>query len=85
MDNAWKDCIKNPPPEYVRVEVKTLENEKIAGYRYKQKYYSTFGNYVIDNPVKWRHIPRGSYLYELIKKKLFVELKQSEANYDKSN
>lgn len=85
MDNGWRDCLKNPPPEYVRVEIKTTEKEKIPGYRYKHKYYSTFGNFVIDNPVKWRYIPTGSYLYELIKRKLNSGLKQQEVAYDKSN
>lgn len=85
MKNEWKDCIQSPPPEYVRVEIKTKDLEKIPGYRYRHEYYKTFGNSIITNPDKWRYIPMESSLYKYIKRKLVDEIKSEVVAYDTSN
>lgn len=70
--NNWQLCSKNPPPEYTRVEIKDTKSRKYIGYRCNQKYYETFGNYIIPDPFKWRYIPQGSFLWEEIKRKIRV-------------
>lgn len=68
--NPWRSCIFNPPPQYTRVEIKSKVNKRYIGYRYKNTYYETIGNYVIQDPDKWRYIPVGSTLWQEIKQKL---------------
>lgn len=63
MKNSWQLCSKNPPPQYTRVEIKSLFGKRYCGYRYKNQYYSTFGNFIIKDPYKWRWIPETSALY----------------------
>lgn len=68
--NNWQSCDKNPPSQYTRVEIRDKNRKTYIGYRYGNTYYETFGNYIIPNPVKWRYIPQGSYLFETIKEKI---------------
>ena len=70
MNNPWRFCDSNPPPQYVRVEIKTRNNKRYAGYRFRKTYYETIGNYIIPDPYKWRYIPVGSYLWNEIKEKI---------------
>lgn len=70
MNNKWQDCKQNPPPEYTRIEIKDSNNKHYVGYRYQQKYYETYGNWLIKNPRKWRYIPATSYLLVELKEKL---------------
>lgn len=68
--NNWQLCSKNPPPEYTRVEIKDKNRRRYIGYRCRNVYYETFGNYIIKNPYRWRYIPQGSYLWEEIKRRV---------------
>lgn len=68
--NNWQLCSKNPPPQYTRVEIKDTRRKRYIGYRYKDKYYETFGNYIIKDPYKWRYIPQGSLIQAEIKQKI---------------
>ena len=69
MNNPWRYCNTDPPPQYTRVEIKSKDSYRYVGYRYKNKYYETIGNYIINNPFEWRFIPVGSYLWsEIIEK-----------------
>ena len=70
INNPWNYCDTNPPEEYVRVEIKSRDKRRYVGYRFKNKYYETIGNYVIKNPYMWRYIPVGSILWEDIKEKI---------------
>ena len=70
MRNPWRDCKIDKPPEYTRVQIKNTNGKKFIGYRYKNKYYETIGNYVIDSPYMWRYIPVGSYLWTEIVKQI---------------
>lgn len=66
----WQSCKDNPPPEYTRIEIRDTNNKHYIGYRYKNKYFETYGNWVIKYPLLWRHIPVGSYLLVELKEKL---------------
>lgn len=70
FENPWRYCSKEKPPEYVRVEIKNAYCQHYVGYRYKNKYYETIGNFIIEDPFQWRYIPVGSYLWEEIKSKI---------------
>ena len=73
MKNPWRLCSLNPPPQYVRLEIKVKDKkDTYIGYRYGNKYYESIGNYIIENPYKWRFIPQGSYLWEEIRKRIFL-------------
>lgn len=69
-NNPWRYCAKEKPPEYLRIQIKNNKSERFVGYRYKNTYYETIGNYVIPNPYQWRYIPVGSYLWAEIKEKI---------------
>ena len=68
MGNPWRLCDATPPEEYVRVEIKSKDGNRFIGYRYQRKYYTTIGNYLINDPYKWRYIPVGSFLWNEIRK-----------------
>lgn len=70
MRNNWQLCCKNPPPQYTRIEIKKLNGERCVGYRCKNTYYETLGNYIISDPYKWRWIPKTSTLLAEIKEKI---------------
>ena len=70
INNSWRFCDTDPPQQYVRVEIKGRDKRKYVGYRYKNTYYETIGNYVIEKPHKWRYIPVGSYLWNEITEKI---------------
>lgn len=70
ISNKWKSCKYNPPYQYTRVEIKSRDGTRYVGYRYKDTYYETFGNYVIPDPYKWRKIPEESWLWHEIKRRL---------------
>lgn len=78
--NNWQLCSKNPPPEYTRVEIRDKDRHTYIGYRYLNRYYETFGNYIIQDPIKWRYIPQNSYLLEEIKQRL-KNIKEGEIVY----
>ena len=82
MKNPWRFCDTDPPPQYVRVEIKSHHNKRYVGYRCKRQYYETIGNYIIPDPHKWRYIPVGSYLWNEIKDKIRkLSLEQEEPAY----
>lgn len=82
MKNPWRDCITDPPDQYTRVEIKSKYNRKYIGYRYKDKYFTTIGNYNILEPQLWRYIPEGSYLWNEIKEKIKgLSLGEEEPEY----
>lgn len=68
--NNWQLCSKKAPPQYTRIEIKDYKNKRYIGYRYGNKYYETFGNYVIKNPYKWRYIPQDSWIWEEVKHRI---------------
>ena len=69
MNNLWRYCDKEKPPEYNRIEIRDKQYVKYVGYRYKNTYFETIGNYIIKDPYQWRYIPVGSYLWnEIIEK-----------------
>lgn len=70
MNNPWRDCEKDPPMQYKRVEIKNRKNVRYCGYRYKNKYYESFGNYIIPEPYMWRFIKDKSFMAEWIKDKI---------------
>lgn len=70
LKNPWHNCDTDPPPQYLRVEIKDDGKNRYVGYRYKKQYFETIGNYVINNPKAWRYIPEGSYLFNDIKQRI---------------
>lgn len=66
MNNPWRLCKDDPPKQYIRIEIKSKNNDRYIGYRYLDHYYETIGNYIISDPYKWRYIPVGSYLWNEI-------------------
>lgn len=70
MINRWRSCKYNPPMQYTRVEIKDHSGKRYVGYRYKQDYYETFGNFKIADPYKWRRIPEESWLWKEIRMRL---------------
>lgn len=80
--NKWKSCNKCPPPQYVRVEIKTTNGDCVCGYRYKNDFYETFGNYIIANPYKWRWIPDNSQLFLEISEKIKKNITSAEVMED---
>lgn len=70
INNPWRYCNREKPPEYVRIQIRDKNYIKYVGYRCKNTYYETIGNYVIHNPYQWRYIPVGSYLWDEIKEKI---------------
>lgn len=81
--NPWKYCDRNKPPEYTRIQIKDRDKIKYVGYRCKNTYYETIGNYVIKNPWQWRYIPVGSYLWEEVKDKIKgLSVGCGEVSYD---
>lgn len=70
VNNPWRFCDTDPPEQYVRVEIKSKDNKRYVGYRYKNRYYETIGNYVVKKPYKWRYIPVGSFLWNEITEKI---------------
>lgn len=91
LSNPWRDCRRDPPIQYVRVEIRDIDHIHYVGYRYKKDYYETIGNYIIQNPKVWRKIPQGSYLFEEIRQKIFnsnkvsVALEERGKNYEQDN
>lgn len=69
-DNPWRYCSAEKPPEYTRIQIRDRNHNTYIGYRYKNRYYETIGNYSINDPYKWRYIPVGSYLWDEIKEKI---------------
>lgn len=69
--NNWMSCEKSPPPQYTRIEIKDRKGEKYIGYRYKDTYFETYGNYVIKYPMYWRYVPEGSTLLKDLYDKLY--------------
>ena len=70
LDNPWRYCQTENPPEYLRIEIKDIYSTRFVGYRYSKKYYETIGNFIIENPYQWRYIPAGSYLWNEVKEKI---------------
>ena len=70
LDNPWRSCKTEKPPEYLRIEIKDIYCTKYVGYRYRDTYFETIGNFIIENPYQWRHIPVGSYLWNEVKEKI---------------
>lgn len=70
MRNPWRYCKDDPPMQYIRCEIKDHKGVEAVGYRYGKKYYTTFGNYIIEDPYMWRYIPQGSRLWESIEYKI---------------
>lgn len=87
MNNPWRYCDKEKPPEYTRIEIRDKEYVKYVGYRYKKSYFETIGNYLIKNPYQWRYIPIGSYLWnEILDKIRELQIERGEAVYnDRAN
>lgn len=70
MKNPWRNCETDPPMQYKRVEIKDVNDKRYCGYRYKNQYYESFGNYIIAKPYKWRFIKDNSFMAEWIKDKI---------------
>lgn len=84
--NPWRYCDRDKPPEYVRIEIRDRYYTKFVGYRYKDKYYETIGNYLIKHPFQWKYIPVGSYLWNEIKEKIKeLSYEQGEVAYDNTS
>ena len=49
MRNPWRLCSLNPPPQYVRLEIKVKDKkDTYIGYRYGNKYYERAKKYMPD-------------------------------------
>ena len=72
MKNPWRLCKLVPPPQFVRLEIKTKDGDTYVGYRYGNTYYESVGNYIIKDPYKWKFIPRESRLWEEIRRRLYI-------------
>ena len=74
MIMGWRDCVKDPPQEYYRVEIRDKQNKRYIGYRYGRKYFETYGNYLIKEPTYWREPPKGSKLISELQEKLRINV-----------
>lgn len=82
--NPWRDCKKDPPNQYTRVEIRNKSGERFLGYRYSKDYYETYGNYLIKNPMSWRYPPKGSKLLTELKEKLYnIIIGDTEYGYER--
>lgn len=77
----WKDCEKDPPKQFLRIEIRDKQNKKYIGYRFGRYYFESFGNYVIKEPTYWRIPPKGSPLLSELKEKIHTII-EGEPAYD---
>lgn len=84
--NPWRYCNNDKPPEYIRILIRDKKKTQYIGYRCKNTYYETIGNYVIPNPWQWKYIPVGSYLWNEIKERIHsISVECGEVAYDNTS
>jgi len=66
----WKSCIKDPPKQFLRIEIKDKQKRHYIGYRFGHLYFETYGNYIIKEPMYWRLPPNGSELIKELREKI---------------
>lgn len=66
--NSWRDCKKEPPKQYTRVEIKDNEGKIFIGYRHKNVYLETLKNLVIKYPRVWREVEENNDNIKQIKR-----------------
>lgn len=81
LTNPWQLCSTSPPDQYIRCEIKDRKGKRYIGYRCRNTYYETIGNYVIKEPYKWRYVPKGSEIWQSIEDKIYDFMKMKEVVY----